>query len=89
MTQENKKTEDNLRNQRIQKLNNIKKMGLEAYPETYFPDSKSKDLLDFFETETTEKETKVFRIAGRVKAKNVMGKASFFRLEDTNGKIQI
>lgn len=82
--------EKNLRGQRLQKLKDLEKNGIALYPETFEREHFSRDLLDGFEPDGKDQERQTrYRIAGRVKAKNMMGKAGFYRVEDSAGMIQV
>lgn len=74
--------------QRIQKIEELKKQGINPYPVRFFPDSKSKDIAEKFEKNPTGPETK-FKLGGRLHSKRVMGKASFAHLKDNSGIIQL
>ncbi|MGQ2871073.1 OB-fold nucleic acid binding domain-containing protein, partial [Leptospira santarosai] len=74
--------------QRIQKIEELKKQGINPYPVRFFPDSKSKDIVEKFEKDPTGPETK-FKLGGRLHSKRVMGKASFAHLKDSAGIIQL
>ncbi|AXX15739.1 lysine--tRNA ligase [Leptospira borgpetersenii] len=74
--------------QRIQKIEDLKKQGINPYPVRFFPDSKSKDIVEKFEKDPTGPETK-FKLGGRLHSKRVMGKASFAHLKDSTGIIQL
>jgi lysyl-tRNA synthetase class 2 len=79
-----------LREQRIQKLANVENWNFELYPELYVPENKITDLKKTFDPEGNDNEEKEsYKIAGRIKAKNLMGKAGFLRIEDSTGIIQL
>lgn len=83
----NDKEQNALIKQRIQKLEDMKKKGIEPYPIRYFPDSNAQDLLAGFSQQDESK--KIVKISGRLMAKRVMGKASFGRIQDHSDSIQI
>ena len=71
---------------RREKLNNLVEAGKDPYEVTSFDKQNDiKDIVDNFENY----EGKKVKIAGRVMAKRVMGKASFANIQDENGKIQL
>ena len=76
---------------RREKLDKMRAAG-NAYPNTFRRDTLSDYLHGAYgarPAESLESETQVFRIAGRLMAKRVMGKASFGTLQDMSGRIQI
>jgi lysyl-tRNA synthetase class 2 len=85
------KSESNaLRAQRMQKIKNYTDWNVELYPESARVShslEQAIQLEDSIPDEGYAEET--LHVAGRVKAKNVMGKASFFRIEDQSGLLQI
>ncbi|EOQ88048.1 lysine--tRNA ligase [Leptospira yanagawae serovar Saopaulo str. Sao Paulo = ATCC 700523] len=81
------KDSNELIEQRIQKINDLKTKGINPYPLRFFPDSNSKQLLESFDPNNAEK--KSFKLGGRLHAKRVMGKASFAHLKDAEGLIQL
>jgi lysyl-tRNA synthetase class 2 len=74
--------------QRIQKVKDLRSQGINPYPIRFFPDAYSQDLIESFQDDT-EGESKIYKMAGRLHAKRVMGKASFGHLKDKQGVIQI
>ncbi|PJZ42918.1 lysine--tRNA ligase [Leptospira kmetyi] len=82
------KESNELIQQRIQKIEELKKQGINPYPVRFFPDSKAKDIVEKFEKNPTGPETK-FKLGGRLHSKRVMGKASFAHLKDSTGIIQL
>ncbi|MEM8982213.1 MAG: lysine--tRNA ligase [Pseudomonadota bacterium] len=83
--------DDRLVAERRQKLTRWRDSGT-AYPNTFRPDAFAGDLQDTYATHSkealAESEIRV-RVAGRMLAKRVMGKASFARLKDMSGSIQL
>ena len=83
--------ENKLIAQRREKLTALRQTG-PAFPNDFVPECTAAELSDdhalrdkeFFES--TEIKAK---IAGRMVAKRIMGKASFFQLQDTSGKMQV
>lgn len=72
--------------QRIKKVQELKSRGINPYPIRYFPTAHSRELLENFEKYSSEKT--IFKLGGRLHAKRVMGKASFGHLKDKSGTIQ-
>ena len=71
---------------RREKLANLIEAGKDPYEVTSFDkQNEIKDIVDNF----ADYEGKTVKIAGRVMAKRVMGKASFANIQDENGKIQL
>ncbi len=74
---------------RRNKLADITKMGIDAYPAPLFEiNANSKNILENFALEKAE-EYKNISIAGRVMSVRDMGKAAFVSLQDTTGRIQL
>ena len=69
-------------------LNELKNLGINAYPAPEFKVTHlSKEILDKFEKSPEELQEVV--IAGRMMSRRIMGKASFFELQDAEGRIQV
>ncbi len=74
---------------RRNKLAEITKMGIDAYPAPLFEiNATAKNILETFSEEKAE-EFKNISIAGRVMSVRDMGKACFVSLQDATGRIQI
>ncbi len=72
---------------RRQSLAELKELGIEAYPaEEYEVNAYSDEVLASFEDDAPRRSV---RMAGRVMAKRIMGKASFLELQDSTGRMQI
>ncbi|AOP33898.1 lysine--tRNA ligase [Leptospira tipperaryensis] len=82
------KESNELIQQRIQKIEELKKQGINPYPIRFFPDSKSKEIVEKYEKTPTGPET-IYKLGGRLHSKRVMGKASFAHLKDSTGIIQL
>ena len=68
------------------------RQGGNAYPNTFRRDALAADLLTAYggkSTEAIDAAAIRIKVAGRMRAKRVMGKASFAKLEDSSGAIQI
>ena len=72
-------------NFRLQKLKKLRESGIDPYPHNFKRSNYSSELKDNFDSF----ENKYVVIAGRIMALRKMGKASFFHLEDLNGRIQV
>ena len=74
-------------NIRRKSLGELKKLGIEAYPAPEFKvDAHASDIKKQFD-ESAEPRQVV--IAGRMMSRRIMGKASFFELQDATGRIQV
>ncbi|UKN03868.1 lysine--tRNA ligase [Paracrocinitomix mangrovi] len=70
--------------QRREALDQLRALGIEPYPAALYPvDHKSTDIKANFE------EGKAVVIAGRLMQKNIQGKASFGKIQDSEGRIQV
>jgi len=68
-------------------LNELKKLGIEAYPAAEFVvTGHATEIKQAFEL---NEESFDVVIAGRMMGRRIMGKASFFELQDSTGKIQV
>ena len=69
---------------RREKLEELKRLGINPYPAKLFPvDSFSVDLLENF------KEDSKVVIAGRIMSRRIQGNASFAEIQDSKGRIQV
>ncbi|HEY1406366.1 MAG TPA: lysine--tRNA ligase [Spirochaetota bacterium] len=73
-----------LRQQRVDKIKALEAKGIPAYPVRYKRDQIIGDVIAAFD----ESKPVQVKIAGRIKAKRIMGKASFVNIEDMSGNIQ-
>ncbi len=81
--------EGDLIKQRLKKLDELKKLGVNPYSYNFDKKDNSIDLLEEFKgLKKDEKGNKKVSVAGRVVALREMGKASFGHLLDEKGKIQ-
>ena len=68
-------------------LEQLKALGINPYPaDEYVVDAYSDDILANF---TDDAEPRQVSIAGRMMNRRIMGKASFFELQDSRGRIQV
>ncbi len=79
---------DNLRNIRIQKLNDLVDQGINPYPYMFDRTASAKELQDKYkDLPSGEEDTEVYSLAGRVMAMRNSG--MFMDLVDSSGKIQL
>jgi len=73
--------------QRIEKAKKLKELGYEPYAYKYEVNAKAGELVERFggEEELPQEE---FSLAGRIVSLRIMGKASFFHIQDESGRIQ-
>ncbi|HZU14648.1 MAG TPA: lysine--tRNA ligase [Chloroflexota bacterium] len=76
---------DELRESREQKLEQLLALGLPALPNRFGPTRHSAEIKDQYEA----LEGSVVRVAGRVMARRLMGKAAFAHILDAGGQIQL
>lgn len=77
--------------QRRENLEQMKELGVEPYPHDFSVDTTAKQILehpDWVQEEDDQKKVHV-SVAGRMMTQRVMGKASFFNLQDSTGTIQV
>jgi lysyl-tRNA synthetase, class II len=84
-------TENPLRAEKRRKLHDLKRKGVNPFPYKFNKTDMTQDLrLEFSDQlEPGEKSSRSVRIAGRVMTMRVMGKASFFNIQDQKGVIQV
>ena len=82
--------EQELFNQRLKKLDEIKKLKLNPYPYKYENKDNAKHILEHFKNLKDQEKTKhKVSIAGRLMTIRAMGKATFAHIQDQTGKVQI
>lgn len=81
---------------RSQKLNEIRKLGIEPYPHKYTPSSNAKSLHDTYDKETLGHSedagagtTTPVTVSGRLVLFRSMGKNAFGHIQDESGRIQV
>ncbi|MBN1499357.1 MAG: lysine--tRNA ligase [Spirochaetes bacterium] len=74
-----------LRQQRIDKIENMRQNGINPYPLRFRPENKIAQVKADFDENNPVK----IKIAGRIKSKRVMGKASFGNIEDMTSNMQL
>ena len=75
---------EDIQKTKLEKLENIKKSGMEAYPEKCERTMKNAEALERFDEITDE-----ITLVGRVKSNRPMGNVVFAHIEDGSGKIQL
>jgi len=83
--------ENELIEQRKQKVEELRKIGINPYSNDFKPNNQAEKLLSSygkFTEEQLKKETKEFSLAGRVVALRDFGKSLFIHILDRSGKIQ-
>ena len=72
---------------RRESLQELRQMGINPYPAAEYPTNAfSTDIHDSFSDDAEPREV---CIAGRMMSRNIMGKASFVKLQDSKGRIQV
>jgi lysyl-tRNA synthetase class 2 len=80
---------DDYINERIKKLNKLKEMKIDPYPQIVLSDKKSsEELLKKYDSIGEEKSKNVEEYAGRIMSLRLMGNIAFANLQDGFGKIQ-
>ena len=72
-------------NFRMQKLERLREAGVDPFPHNFKPTNYSNEIKDQFKV----LKNKDVIVAGRIMAMRKMGKASFFHIEDSDGRIQV
>lgn len=78
--------------QRIEKLNNLREMGVNPYPNDFKPTHTAAEILREHGAVSAEELAVmdlVFKVAGRIIALRKFGKAAFVQIQDRTGQIQI
>lgn len=76
--------------QRLEKLERIRKRGIDPYPHSYLRTHTNKEALEVFkQAEASGVPLSEMRLAGRVTAARFMGRIAFFDLRDGSGRIQL
>lgn len=82
-------TEEELIKERLRKLGDIEKQGINAYPHIYTPENKAVEILNKYASLHNEQRTdETAKVAGRIIALRRMGKATFMHISDETGKVQ-
>ncbi len=82
---------DEIKKEKISKLNKIAELGYETYPYSFDKDSRIKDIREKYENVLKEHEQTqdYVKIAGRIMLKREMGKVMFMDICDEDSKIQV
>ncbi len=91
MSETSNQNENRLIAERRDKLSKLRDTGV-AYPNDFRRDSIAGELhaaYDEHSPESLEQESPVVSVAGRMMAKRVMGKASFVKIQDRSGQLQL
>ena len=73
---------------RRESMNKLRELGIEPYPAALYPvNATSKEILSGYNAE--EGNFQDVCIAGRIMSRNIMGAASFMKLQDGEGRIQV
>tara|TARA_Y100000780_G_scaffold231414_1_gene256725 strand:- start:23113 stop:24594 length:1482 start_codon:yes stop_codon:yes gene_type:complete len=85
------KKDNPLRAEKKRKLQNLRELNINPYPYKYERTGLATEIQEKYASlEDGEKNPEaVFKVAGRVMTKRPMGKAAFFNIQDTTGKMQI
>lgn len=78
--------------QRRNKLDEIKRMGINPYPNDFAVKNTTKEIIDRYgslDKDTLENRNEIAGIAGRIMAFRDFGKASFLHIQDRAGRIQV
>src|SRR3989344_6286740 len=74
---------------RLRKFEELKVAGINPFPYTFAQTHHATQVLSkYAQLKNEEKQADIVTIAGRIRLKRVMGKASFITLQDQSGKIQ-
>lgn len=81
---------DILMEERIKKLEELKRLNIDPFPHSFTANSSSKDILDkHLNLAEGEQSKDSFSVAGRIISIRSHGKTTFFHLQDGTGKIQV
>ena len=79
--------------QRIEKAEKLREIGINPYSNESLRNSSISNYLsvnnDIFDIEEKRDEKRNFIVAGRIKLFRLMGKASFLKIEDESGMLQV
>ncbi len=85
-------TEQRIRQERLDKAEHFRQLGINPYGNTFKPDMTAEEFLARYADKSREElvdSQENFKLAGRVMAVRSMGKASFYRIQDRSGQIQL
>ncbi len=75
--------------QRLQKATALKERGINPYPHNLTKEFSTKEFKERYKDVTERDESQISTVSGRIKFLRVMGKASFVKIEDDTGLLQI
>ena len=75
--------------QRLQKAQELRNKGINPYPHNITKELSTKEFKERFKNITDRDESQIVSVSGRIKFLRVMGKASFAKIEDEEGLLQI
>ena len=81
--------ENQYEQQRIEKANQLKEMGINPYPHNITKDTTTAEFKERFSDVADRDESQSAVISGRIKFLRIMGKAAFVKIEDESGTLQI
>ncbi len=87
MNEQDNKPVSSIIQDKINKLNTLRENGVNPYPYSFDKRHDAQELQDNYETYILNNEP--VSLAGRIMGKRVIGKASFFHVQDLSGKIQL
>ncbi|MCK5539686.1 MAG: lysine--tRNA ligase [Deltaproteobacteria bacterium] len=88
----NQDNENNLRQQRIKKLEQLRELGVNPFANDFTPSSTAAAVLKEYDdqkADTLEENAPPLSIAGRIVSLRHFGKAAFAHLQDRTGKVQV
>jgi lysyl-tRNA synthetase, class II len=78
-----------LRQVRVEKLEQLRQLGVEPYPYAFESDSRTCELIDNFEDSEEPDKGPRYRIAGRIRSFRSKGKVAFAHIDDGFGLLQL
>ena len=87
-TDEQKVSDNQLRQVRIEKLNTLREAGMDPFRANATQSHSSTEAIAVYRDDVADEEQDTVSVAGRIVAFRVMGKATFLKLFDRDGKIQ-
>jgi len=83
---------EHIAQQRLEKLENIRRKGINPYPHSYHRSHTTQEAVALFEHQERSSQTVPYpelSLAGRITASRLMGKITFLDIRDGSGKIQL
>ena len=87
-TEEQTASDNQLRQVRIEKLNNLRAAGMDPFRANATQSHTSQEAIALYRDGAADEEQETVSVAGRIVAFRLMGKAAFLKLLDRHGKIQ-